>query len=428
MTSKSPINASETFAKIGFDVAAQLEGQQEARLADLRSGAAWDQFCDALRGMGRDMLASEFAEDDLERADGYRYMLGLIVLRLNRLLYHCGPENPAFNRAMDDILKFGLDNPDGVNSKSAEIRDDLTYRIFGKAGGERYVEFVQSGERGTLSNHYLEAFEIAADGSFEIVLSANRQPGNWLPMAPGARSLMVRQIQYDWDSEGYTELYIEGPQKGEPYDCLRIPDPATVGAELRALAVSLPSEFAFWQEYTRAFRREGDNVIPVDQPLAMSGHSTVRAAPKGFFSLEKDQAMLIEIDDPGGLFWSVAIGDTWFRTFDPSHRHTSLNGFQARRDEDGKYRFLVAHEDPGIANWLDTCGHRRGNFILRYVRTDQRPAAKITVASPETLLASLPASTACMSPEEREQVIARRARAYSRRYAEPTTSRWSRFA
>jgi hypothetical protein len=425
---RSPIDATSTYGKVHMDVAAELDGQREARLADLRSGEAWTAFSDAIGAIGEGMLASEFAGDDLERAEGYRYLLGLIVLRLNKLLYACGPEQPAFTRAMDDVLKFGLDNPDGVNSLSADVRDDLVYRIYGRYGGERYVEFVQSGEAGTLSNHFLSQFEVGADGRFEIVFAKDPRPGNWLPMAAGAKGLLVRRIQYDWDAEGYTEIHIERPGGSGPTDCLKVPEPAAVAAELRAAAKTLVSEAAFWMDYTRAFRREGDNVIPGDQPLAFSGRSLVRAAPKGFFALEPDEAMLVEFDDPGGLFWSVCIGDVWFRTIDPSHRQSSLNGFQAQRGADGRYRVMIAHTDPGIANWLDTAGHRRGNLTFRYVRTDQRPAATLTVAKLPEILARLPADTVRVSAEERAAVIARRASAYSRRYAEPTTSRWSRFS
>ncbi len=424
---KSPIDSTSTFRKVNLDVAAELDGQTEARLADLRSGAAWNAFCDAIRRVGDGMLASEFATDDRERANGYRYLLGLLSARLRKVLYHCGPELPAFTFGMDDVIKWGLDNPDGVNSKSAEIRDDLTYRLYGRAGGERYVEFVQSGPGGTLSNHFLEEFEIGEDGRFEIILSQEKQAGNWLPMAPGARGLLVRQIQYDWDKEGYTEIHIERPGVTGVPDCLKVPDPPAVAAELRAMAKTFVSEFEFWQDYTRAFRREGDNVIPKDQPLAMSGRSPVRAAPKGFYVLEPDQAMLLEFEDPGGLSWSVAVGDTWFRSIDPSHRQSSLNGAQAKLDSDGLYRVMIAHQDPGVANWLDTAGHRRGNMIFRFVRTDRRPAANLKVAPLAEILKDLPADTARVTPKERATIIARRAAAYSRRYAEPMTTRWSRF-
>lgn len=428
MASKgSVIDPAATFRKISLNIDEELAGQHEARLEDLRSGAAWHDLCDALREMGDRMLASEFADDDLERAEGYRYLLGFLTARLNKLLYSCGPELPAFVLGMDDIIKVGLDNPDGVNSKSAQIRDDLTYRLYGKAGGERYVEFVQGGVKGTLANHYLDQFAIDADGRFEIILSAEPHPGNWIPLEPGARTLLVRQVQYHWETEGNTEIHIERPGATGVPDCLKIPEPAQVAAELRALSRSLIAELEFWFDYTRMFRAEGDNVIPQDQPLAVSGHSKVRAAPKGFFNLQPDEAMLLEFEPAGGSFWSVCIGDTWFRTIDPSHRQSSLNGAQARIDEDGLCRVVVAHNDPGIANWLDTAGHRRGCITFRFVRTDKRPAPKITVAPLTEILASMPPSTARMSLDERAAVIAGRARGYSRRYAEPITTRWSRF-
>lgn len=424
---RSPIDATATWRKINMDVEAELFGQEEVRLADLRSGAAWDELCDSIRRVGHGMLASEFAESDLERAEGYRYLLGLLTVRLRKILYGCGPEAPAFVAGMDDVIKFGLDNPDGINSKSAEIRDDLTYRLYGRAGAERYVEFIQSGERGTLSNHFLDAFEVGEDGRFEITLSAERQAGNWLPLAPGARGLLIRQIQYDWLGEGNTEIHIERLGGNGAYDCLQVPEPARVAAELRAAAKTLSSEFDFWLDYTRAFRREGDNVIPADQPLAVSGRSAVRAAPKGFYVLEPHEAMLLEFADPGGLFWSVCVGDTWFRSIDPSHRQSSLNGHQARKDADGLYRVVIAHEDPGVANWLDTAGHPRGCLTFRYVRTEARPAAKIRVGPLEEIFAALPAGTARVSADERAQVIADRAKGYAKRYAEPLTTRWSRF-
>jgi hypothetical protein len=424
---KSPIDPKTTFAKWHLDVEGQLEGQTEARLADLRSGAAWGEFCDAIKQVGQGMLASEFAADDRERADGYRYLMGLISKELQQVLYRCQPELPAFVRGMDDVIKWGLDNPDGVNSWAAQIADRHTYRIYGRFGGERFVQFVLTGPAGTLANHFLHQFEVGADGRFEIMLSREPQPGNWMPMPELANEIFVRRIQYDWDAEGYSEVHIERPGATGVPAPLQIPPPERVAAELRALAKVLVNEFEFWQDYTRAFRREGDNVIPADQPLASDGYSKVRQTPKGFFVLEPDQAMLLEFDDPGGLFWSVAVGDTWFRSFDPSHRQTSLNGLQAVKDADGLYRVVVAHEDPGIANWLDTAGYRRGALTFRYVVTERQPAPRLTVAPLPEILAKLPADTARVTPQDRAETIARRARAYSRRYAEPMTSRWRRF-
>jgi hypothetical protein len=423
---QSTFDAKKNWRKRQLDIAGHLVGQRDERLADINNGAAWDEFADAIKQLGHDMLSSEFAVDETERAAGYRYLMALVLKQLQRVLYRCDPELPAFTRGGDDIIKVGLDNPDGINSWGARIRDDLTYRIYGRAGGERFVQFVQSSPAASPSSHFLHEFKVQDDGRYEIILSKEPHPGNWMPMMPGAEEIYTRRIQYDWDNEGYTEIYIERPGVSGVPACLQTPEPNQVAAELRALAQIMGSEFEYWQEYVRAFRREGDNVIPEHQPLA-SGHQTVRQTPKGFFVLEPDQAMLVTLEDPGGLFWSVAVGDTWFRSIDPSHRQSSLNGFQARPDDDGLYRFVLAHKDPGIANWLDIGGHCRGNLTVRYVAVERQSVPHLTVGSLSDILATLPPDTAHVTAEERAEIIARRARGYARRYADTFTSRWNRF-
>ena len=42
-------------------------------------------------------------------------------------------------------------------------------------------------------------------------------------------------------------------------------------------------------------------------------------------------------------------------------------------DDDGMLRVVIAHDDPGVANWLDTAGHSAGPVILRCVRTESAP-------------------------------------------------------
>ena len=42
-------------------------------------------------------------------------------------------------------------------------------------------------------------------------------------------------------------------------------------------------------------------------------------------------------------------------------------------EDDGSVRLIVAHEDPGVGNWLDTAGHRRGTMCLRWIRASAHP-------------------------------------------------------
>ena len=93
----------------------------------------------------------------------------------------------------------------------------------------------------------------------------------------------------------------------------------------------------------------------------------------GSWQLAPGEALLLEVPPPDGLYWSYSLGNPWWETIDYAAHQSSLNGFQADVDDDGIVRAVVAHEDPGVANWLDTAGHSAGPMILRCVRTATAP-------------------------------------------------------
>jgi hypothetical protein len=42
-------------------------------------------------------------------------------------------------------------------------------------------------------------------------------------------------------------------------------------------------------------------------------------------------------------------------------------------------RLVVAHENPGVDNWIETAGHRRGTMCWRWIRAADhpRPATRV---------------------------------------------------
>ena len=60
-----------------------------------------------------------------------------------------------------------------------------------------------------------------------------------------------------------------------------------------------------------------------------------------------DEALLIEVEPPEALYWSVALGNYWWETIDYANHQSSLNGFQAVLDDDGVFRAVVSRRDPG---------------------------------------------------------------------------------
>jgi hypothetical protein len=42
-------------------------------------------------------------------------------------------------------------------------------------------------------------------------------------------------------------------------------------------------------------------------------------------------------------------------------------------DENGHYRIVISDTDPGVPNWIDTCGQRRGTIFWRFLLPEEQP-------------------------------------------------------
>ena len=54
------------------------------------------------------------------------------------------------------------------------------------------------------------------------------------------------------------------------------------------------------------------------------------------------------------------------QTNDYVHRSVSLNRAQTALQPDGSFEIVIAHEDPGVANWIDTEGRPFAMVFWRF--------------------------------------------------------------
>jgi hypothetical protein len=86
-------------------------------------------------------------------------------------------------------------------------------------------------------------------------------------------------------------------------------------------------------------------------------------------------------------------------------RTTSLNHHQTAVGSDGRVRFVVAHEDPGVPNWLDTMGRWRALLNFRHFWGSALPTPKTRVVPFADVHAALPPDTPTVDAATREQQI-----------------------
>jgi hypothetical protein len=383
---------------------------------DLLSGGAFEDMLAGLRRAAEMVGSARAPSSPVDRAAGYRHLLVLLALAVDEALRPSNPYDPFFAPAnVDAVLKWGMDCPDAAYTGAA-LRGDATYRVHGHRGTARYLGFqVMSGIESSV-NVVASDLDIAADGSFEIVLSAKEHAGNWMALSDRTTSLVVRQFFYDWDAEEAADLDIEclvpGPSWPDPEPL----SPAGVARQLVAIGEFLEASIAFWLDVEEGGRSQGINTFRPPAALTAMGAAAENVSVWGSWDLDDAQALVIEVSPPEALYWSVSLGNHWWETIDYANRQSSLNGHQAVIDDDGVFRAVVSRHDPGVANWLDTAGHRQGPMIFRWLRAQSAPVPTVHVVGFDELAATLPPATVRVDNTQRRATIARRRAAVRRRF------------
>ena len=175
----------------------------------------WREFCAQLAEAGEVLDRESTPDTPLDQAEGLRYLSRLTRTALNMLVDSGDPDFPRIFQLTDDAIKIGADNPDNIYQQ-AMVRGDREYRIRGKRGTVPYLSIGTKANRYAIDGTMMSTGEIefadvelGPDGSFEIVVSAKRHPGNWLPMAEDTTFLIIRQTFEDKATQVPADMHIE---------------------------------------------------------------------------------------------------------------------------------------------------------------------------------------------------------------------------
>jgi len=352
--------------------------------AEVESGRLWEEFCDALKSAGK-VVTRDIAGDALDRAEGYRYLTRLTRLALEKYLEHADPRTPSFYRLSHETAKIGCDNPDSFYQNAA-IDGSCEYRIRGTRGTIAYLGIgayyghYGSGARSGCSG-YLEGGQLRtdADGNLEIILSATPHDGNWIKLDPDCSMLIVRQNFLDRTTEVAADLTLERLGSEGP------PEPLTSGhlaAGLRGAAAYVAGTANLFADWAEGFRKQPNVMIDMDPRVTGGAHGDPNIHfYMGWWQLAADQALVIEAMPPPCEYWNFQLNNVWMESLDYRYLPVSTNKHTTTYRSDGSFRIVVAGENRGFANWMDTAGHRRGTMGLRWIKAAHHPRPTTRVCS-----------------------------------------------
>ena len=337
-------------------------------------------FADAVLAAEKVIADAAHVNSAQDLAEGYDYLAGSIQASLH-LAWAYQRDFPYFVQSTGPYTKMGLDNPDALYLHSY-VREDAEYVVTGRRGSTRDLSFqVLNGDYSPVDvPDSLTAFDdrdidIAADGSFELRFGPPKAatgrpdaPRNYFALGPGSAMLVVREVYSDWAAERRGTLRIQRADKigqaPEPPDEALLARRYTVAGKILLSRLRTFLAFPDW-----FYLNEPVNTMTA--PRRTPGGLASQFSSAGHFDLAPDQAMIVTVPDAGrdlAPYQGIQLGSMWYVSLDYINHQTSLTADQARGDPDGKLRFVLTQADPGLANWLELTGRRRGYVQIRWQR------------------------------------------------------------
>ena len=392
--------------------------------ANVVSGEAWHEFCDQLREAGDLVLRKDAPDSDLVRASGYRHLLVLLRIAIDEAMLTPLLQHPVLGHVnRTDVYKWGLDCPDAAY-RGSPIDGASTYVLRGIPGSMPYMSLQVNAGMANIGNLRKDQLVLEPDGGFVVTVGPDEVPGNWLRTTADCDALIVREFFWDWDNDVSGQMDIELVKRGGRLvrDESNDPTPARVGAQLAEIQTFVKANLDFWMDVEVSGLAAVPNGFPEATAKPEAGGAQENLNAWGHFDLKPDEALIIDCEPVEAQYWSLHLGNFWWESLDYGNRHTSLNGFQANLDADGRFRAVVSPVDPGVPNWLDTCGNSEGPMLFRWVVAEKGPTVTCTVVKIAEVRDHLPPDTATITPEERKSTINRRRQHVIRRFNKDPTA------
>ena len=358
-----------------------------------RSHETWDAFCEDLKRAGNQLIRDDLPLDELDAAEGLRYLSRLVRTGLERNVEGADPADAYLYALCDERIKgFGGDNPD-TRYFGASISGDYSYRLTGDFRSCSYFTLMTTGFdeqgayriTGSLDGNALPASQ---NGPIEITIRRGDGQGtasHTLSTTRDTRSLLVRCTFDDAVAKQKLRLALSrADASGAPGQCAYEP----ISKGLLETAKFVRSTAETWASQSVALRKNF-NHLPLQDPeriRRMGGDPNIFYYSAAW-SVAEDAFLVIHLPTiPTCTTWGLQINNLWTESLDYTQAPIHLNKTSAHSDPDGGVTIVVSERDPGRPNWLRTLGHRTGTANFRLMGAKEPVVAEVRVVARAELI------------------------------------------
>jgi hypothetical protein len=339
---------------------------------------AWEAFCERLKQAGAALASETTPGDELTQAEGLRKLVRMIRVGFEASLEYGNTDFPVAYQLVTPTT-LGEGETSDAHYHQTLIDGSKTYRISGQRGEAPYIEFTAyagkigldstSAQVGAITEGDLK---VKPDGSYELMLSPEPQPGNWIRTTPETSLVFIRQYAHDWSRTRDATFNIERIGAVGDRPPLTV---AEVGRAMERTSAYVARSANIWKAIVDQRRAAEPNRFFVfeqeqkgsgkDSPEMPTGHRF----SSGYFRLAADEALVVTFKPDEVPYWGLDTTSYWFEPLSYADHRSHYNNRTVRRETDGSVKIVIAARDPGLPNWIDTRGHLEGPMIFRWSRT-----------------------------------------------------------
>ena len=316
--------------------------------------------------------------------------------------------------------RWGIDNPDSIY-RVIPISGDERYEIHGRVGENRMTEnyfTLWDPNMATVDVLNGRAMEIDADGSFTITVDSSPAGGRPIHVQSrqDAHEFYIRDVMLDWSKDDPNILAIERLGGAPTTPAMTLDEQAELTAKFMAHYADFTGKLSY------GMYKLPENHFALGWSADHTGGLRNQVYVGGRFNLAPGEAFVVDVSDGGAEYFTVPLSNLWGTTLDVLDRTASMNKAQSLRNDDGTYTYVISATDPGVHNWIDTCGLPEGILTLRMAEFPEGGAREDLSASGRVVkldrLDSEVPDAPRVAAEQRKAQLAERRVGYRRRLPE----------